>query len=135
MENRRCLEIPTKIKTPRGSIFQTKSKNGVKAHLKWDPSFSKKRDDSFSRKQKYVDSEVLRRCSPRVPLQTGMLEKSGKLGTEIGSGEVNYIAPYAADQYYNTSETRPYDSNRGANWFERMKVDEKESILKGAEKI
>ena len=70
-----------------------------------------------------------------MPLQTGMLEKSGKLGTEIGSGEVNYIAPYAADQYYNTSETRPYDSNRGANWFERMKVDEKESILKGAEKI
>ena len=84
--------------------------------------------------QKFVDSEVLRRCSPRVPLKTGMLEKSGKLGTVIGSGEVEYIAPYARIQYYSISESRPYDPNRGAKWFERMKVAEKKDILKGARK-
>ena len=83
----------------------------------------------------FVDSEVLRRCSPRVPLKTGMLEKSGTLGTVIGSGEVNYIAPYAAYQYYGTSATRSYDANRGAKWFERMKTAEKADILRGAEKI
>lgn len=121
-----------KITTPRGSILQTA--NG-KAQLQWNPSFAARRNESFSRKQKYVDSEVLRRCSPRVPIDTGMLEKSGKLGTEVGSGEVNYIAPYAAAQYYNTAETRPYDSNRGAQWFERMKTEEKDDILRGAEKI
>ena len=102
---------------------------------KWDPSFAPRRNKSFTRMQKFIDSEVLRRCSPRVPFQTGMLEKSGKLGTVIGSGVVEYIAPYARMQYYSTSETRPYDPNRGAKWFERMKVAEKKDILEGARKL
>lgn len=123
------------IKTPRGSITVQKNENGkFEASLTWDPSFAAKRNQSFSRKQKIVDSEVLRRCSPRIPIDTGMLEKSGTLGTEIGSGEVNYIAPYAAKQYYDTAESRTYDPNRGAKWFERMKVAEKDDILRLAEK-
>ncbi len=120
------------ITTPRGSIVQNKY---GKAELKWDPSFAPRRNKSFTRMQKFIDSEVLRRCSPRVPFQTGMLEKSGKLGTVIGSGVVEYIAPYARMQYYSTSETRPYDPNRGAKWFERMKVAEKKDILEGARKL
>ena len=80
-----------KITTPRGSILQTA--NG-KAQLQWNPSFAARRNESFSRKQKYVDSEVLRRCSPRVPIDTGI-----------------------------------------AQWFERMKTEEKDDILRGAEKI
>ena len=88
----------------------------------------------FTRAQKFVDSEVLRRCSPMVPFQTGTLEKSGKLGTVVGSGEVNYIAPYAAKQYYDTAESRPYDPQRGGRWFERMKADHKDDILKGLNK-
>lgn len=120
------------ITTPRGSIVQ--NKHG-RAELKWDPSFAARRNQSFTRKQQFVDSEVLRRCSPRVPLQTGMLEKSGKLGTVVGSGVVEYIAPYARMQYYSTAESRPYDPNRGAKWFERMKAAEKKEILEGARKI
>lgn len=121
-----------KITAPQGSIVSN-GKN--KAELTWNPDFAAKRNAQFSRKQMFVDSEVLRRCSPRVPLRTGMLEKSGKLGTDVGSGEVDYIAPYADYQYYETSDTRPYDANRGAHWFERMKVAEKEDILRGADKI
>ena len=98
-----------------------------------EPGFCGKKECSVQ--QMFVDSEVLRRCSPRVPFQTGMLEKSGKLGTDVGSGEVDYIAPYAAMQYYGTADTRPYDANRGAHWFERTKVAEKEDILRGADKI
>lgn len=120
------------ITAPQGTIIATE--NG-KAQLTWNADFAAKRNAQFTQKQKFVDSEVLRRCSPRVPFQTGMLEKSGKLGTTIGSGEVDYIAPYAAVQYYATSDTRPYDANRGAHWFERMKVAEKADILSGAEKI
>ena len=101
------------ITTPRGVIIQ--GKNG-KAELKWDSSFVPKTNQKFTRMQKFVDSEVLRRCSPRVPFQTGTLEKSGK-------------------QYWDTSETRAYDPNRGAKWFERMKVAEKAEILEGARKI
>lgn len=121
-----------KITAPQGSIVSTG--NG-KAELTWNPDFAAKRNAQFSRKQMFVDSEVLRRCSTRVPFQTGMLEKSGKLGTNVGSGEVDYIAPYAAYQYYGTSDSRSYDANRGAHWFERMKVAEKEDILRGADKI
>jgi hypothetical protein len=56
-------------------------------------------------------------------LQSGILKKSGTLGTEIGSGEVDWIAPYARKQYYDTPETRVYDPMRGSLWFERMKAD------------
>lgn len=121
-----------KITTPKGSIIN--SGNG-KAELTWNQNFAAKRNAQFSRKQMFVDSEVLRRCSPRVPFQTGTLEKSGKLGTTVGSGIVEYIAPYARKQYWDTSETRDYDPNRGAKWFERMKVAEKAEILEGARKI
>ena len=62
-----------KITTPKGSIIN--SGNG-KAELTWSPDFAAKRNAQFSRKQMFVDSEVLRRCSPRVPFKTGMLEKS-----------------------------------------------------------
>ncbi len=120
------------ITAPRGMIFQ---QGNSAAQLQWNPEFDRQRTQQFSRKQKFVDSEVLRRCSPRVPFQTGMLDKSGTLGTVIGSGEVKYIAPYAAHQYYNTSQSRSYDARRGGKWFERMKAEEKEDILRGAEKI
>lgn len=90
------------ITAPRGMIFQ---QGNSAAQLQWNPEFAKQRTQQFSRKQQFVDSEVLRRCSPRVPFQTGMLDKSGTLGTVVGSGEVKYIAPYAAHQYYNTSIT------------------------------
>ena len=121
-----------RISTPQGAIVQGAK---GKARLEWNPSFAAQTNEKFSRMQKYVDSEVLRRCSPRVPLQTGMLEKSGKLGTTVGSGVVEYIAPYAAFQYYDTAQTRSYNPNRGGKWFERMKVAEKKEILDGAKKI
>lgn len=120
------------ITNPRGTIIS--SKNG-QATLSWNPNFASQRNEQFKKKQMFVDSEVLRRCSPRVPFRTGMLEKSGILGTVVGSGEVNYIAPYATHQYYDTAEVRFYDANRGAKWFERMKTAEKEDIFRGAEKI
>lgn len=120
------------IVTPRGCIFQTAQ---GKTELKWNDTALKTRQQNFNKAQKFVDNEVLRLCSPLVPFQSGMLDKSGILGTEIGSGEVNYIAPYAAAQYYNTAESRPYDAQRGAKWFERMKAGHRSEILEGAKKI
>ena len=75
-----------KITTPKGSIIN--SGNG-KAELTWNQNFAAKRNAQFSRKQMFVDSEVLRRCSPRVPFQTGMLEKSGKLGCRQWRGRLH----------------------------------------------
>ena len=64
------------ITTPRGSIVT--AKNG-KAELTWNSNFTARRNAQFTKKQMFIDSEVLRRCSPRVPFKTCMLEKSGKL--------------------------------------------------------
>ena len=119
------------IKTPRGQIIQTK--NG-KAKLEWNPNFGPTKTEQFSRAQKFLDSEVLRTTAPYVPLRTGALMKSGQLGTVIGSGEVVYNAPYAAKQYWNTAESRSYDPQRGAKWFERSKTDHKEEWLRGTKK-
>ena len=127
---------PHKIETPRGTLTEVKHKNGrVSVELEWNEGFGPMMSDNVNKAQQFVDSEVLRLCDPLVPMQTGMLKKSGTLGTDIGSGEVNYIAPYAAMQYYNTAQTRDYDSNRGAYWFERMKASHKKEILEGAKKL
>ena len=113
------------------AIKQPKNSGG----LKWHPSFAQNRNAQLSRAQKFVDSEVLRYNDPLTPKKTGNLINSGKLGTKIGSGEIKYLAPYAATQYYDTAETRPYDANRGAKWFERMKTAHKKAILEGAKKV
>ena len=121
------------ITTPRGTVFNVVQESGkVTAELEWAPDFGKRYTENFTQAQKFIDSEVLRFCSPRVPFDTGMLQKSGILGTVVGSGEVSYVAPYAAPQYYKTAQTRPYDANRGGMWFERGKAVERERILRGA---
>lgn len=119
------------INTPRGSIIQT---GKTSCQLTWNSGFGQRRTDEFNRKQMIVDSEVLRHCSPLVPFRTRMLEKSGTLGTVIGSGEVRYVAPYARFQYYQTAQSRIYDPRCGAKWFERMKPSHMEDILRAAEK-
>ncbi len=122
-----------RIDTPRGSIIKT---GDTSCKLVWASDFSQKRTAMFNRKQAVVDSEALRYCSPLVPLRTSMLEKSGTLGTVIGSGEVKYIAPYARFQYYQTAQSRSYDPSgcRGSKWFERMKTAHKKDIQRAAEK-
>mgnify|MGYP002550924108 FL=1 len=86
--------------------------------------------------QKAIDSEVLRRSDPYVPFRTGFLKKSGILGTKIGSGEVIYNAVYANRNYYlNAGRGKQGTAKgglRGKCWFERMKVDHVQDILKTA---
>lgn len=117
------------IKTPRGSISTYTVRKGqlsgrVIARLDWNPGFKQDFSEGFGNAQEFVDSEVLRRMAPDTPKRTGVLIKSATLGTVIGSGEVNQIAPYARRQYYEHKEK--------SYWFERMKNRHKDSILKGA---
>ena len=124
------------ISTPRGQVIHVATKGGkVTAKLEWDRSFGPRYTKQFNAKQKFVDNEVLKHDAKYIPLRTGMLMHSGTLGTVVGSGLVQYIAPYSHHQYYNTAQTRWYDANRGAKWFERMKAIHKEDILRGAGKI
>lgn len=113
------------IKTPRGTIYTQASKGGkVSARLDWNPGFAPSIENGFSKAQEFVDSECIRRMAPETPRRTGALIKSATLGTVIGSGELNQIAPYARRQYYEHKEK--------SYWFERMKNRHKDSILKGA---
>ena len=125
------------IETPRGVVKQVKTKNGeVKAKLEWNENFTKKYNNRFTKVQKYVDSTVLRFCEPYTPLITGTLIKTGILGTIVGSGEIQYLAPYSKKVYYSNSAIgRPTGPLRGPRWFERMKADKKDEIFKGARRL
>lgn len=124
---------PIRIETPRGVVYHDKN---MKAVLEWNTNFKPKWQKRFSEAQKFVDSEVLRLCEPYTPLLTGMLIKSGTLGTEIGSGTVQWIAPYARYQYYLKRKTKSETGSlRGSMWFERMKQVHKSKILRGARRI
>lgn len=85
--------------------------------------------------QVFVDSEVLRRCDPMVPKETGALIGSGITHTVIGSGEVKYGTLYARKWYYCPANFQGAPM-RGNYWFERMKRNGgKEAILRGVRKI
>jgi len=103
--------------------------------LEFRPDFGAKMSGKFNDAQIFVDNEVLRYSQPLIPFRTGTLVRSGKVGTVLGSGLVQYIVPYAQFQYYKTGESRSYDSRRGGKWFERMKTAHRSDILSGAKKI
>lgn len=108
----------------------------MKAELVWNSGFGNEWEGRYQNAQKYVDSEVLRLSEPYIPLQTGMLIKSGILGTDIGSGEVSWIAPYARAQYY--MKRKPGSETgflRGPKWFERMKAVSGEGIIRKARRL
>lgn len=122
------------IETPRGAVFV--GPNG-KAELKFNSNFAPKWIKRYTNAQKFVDSEVLRQSEPFTPLLTSMLIKSGILGTDIGSGKVSWIAPYARWQYYRGRRpgTQQAGPLRGRFWFERMKAVRGDKIIKGAKKL
>lgn len=110
------------IETPRGWVKNYVTPGGkVKAELKWNPGFISILEENHKNAQDYLSSEVLRTSTMFVPKVTSMLIKSGELGTEKGTGEVAWIAPYAWRQYHlvkrkTTQNTNPYG---GPYWFER----------------
>lgn len=144
-----------RIDTPRGSLIKTE--NG-EVRLEWNPGFQPKWEERFLKAQAFVDESVIRLCGPYIPKDSGFLLQSGYLGTEIGSGTVEWIAPYSKYLYYGNLmvspttgsswakegerkvlTTRPLNyrggKDRGKLWFERMKADHKQEIIDGARRI
>lgn len=116
------------IETPQGQIHTVRNKDGrATARLKWSSGYSQKKSKDFSKAQDFVDSECLRKMTPLTPRRTGMLVKSATLGTVIGSGMIEYLAPYARRQYYEHKDKKL--------WFETMKKAHGEAIRKGAAKL
>ncbi len=107
--------------------------------ITFDPNFSQRAEANFNECQKYIDSEVLRLSDPYVPMKEGELKESGISGTVVGSGKVEYTAPYGRKQYYENAGMGKEGLNKGGGlrgkmWFERMKADHKDEILEGLKK-
>lgn len=85
------------------------------------------------RVQKFIDTECLRLCAPKVPKDTNALIESGELHTKFGSGKLEYRTPYARRWYYQPASFSGAPE-RGNYWFERMKAQYKQQILTGAKK-
>lgn len=110
--------------------------------ISFAPGFKSRMKGNFEKAQKFVDSETLRLCDPYIPFRTGMLKKSGISGTVIGSGVVEYTAPYAKRQYYTNAgrgkqgltkhNSHNYKCLRGKLWLERMKADHIDEIERKA---
>lgn len=125
------------IRTPRGVVKHIRSGNGsVTAVLVWSPGFGAKMNIAFMGAQEYIDAEVLRLSNMYAPQVSSMLQKLGVLGTEIGSGEVAWIAPYSHFQYtlYSRKTSQninpKFDPNE-PKWFERAWAIHGEKIMEG----
>lgn len=107
---------------------------GSTIRLTYAPGLNGKITKKLVKAQTFVDSEVLRLCSPLVPYRNGALEGSGTLHTRTGTGVVTYKTPYARRWYYEPANFNGAPQ-RGNRWFERMKQQSGQTILKGAQKI
>jgi hypothetical protein len=131
--------------------------------IRYNKRYAKQMQERLNFAQKVVDNEVIRQMTPYVPMKTGTLAKSALLNSVIGSGTITYATPYARYLYYGikyapnipiikegvlvgffsppkknpTSIPLNYDKSfhplAGAYWFERMKADKSNEILKAAQ--
>ena len=108
--------------------------------------------------QQFIDQECIRQMEPYTPRLNGELIKAATLGTVIGSGEINQATKYAHYLYEGILYVSPTTGSpiakedeikvktdreltyagapmRGKKWFERMKADHKDDILRGAQEI
>lgn len=100
--------------------------------LRWDRSLGNYFRTSFSKAQMTVDSEVLRYLNPLTPMRSGAMIKSSVSATVIGSGKIQYRTPYARRQYYENRGGSPLHPDAHDRWFETMKLQHKDEILKKA---
>ena len=93
--------------------------------------------------QKSIDNDVVKFCDDYTPYLTGKL-KASPYNFDLGSGEVIYSAiaddgfDYAEYQYFLITAPENYSNQnglRGNQWFNRMKVDHTEDIIRNAQKI
>lgn len=153
--------MPQPIRQPRNRRFRAVIRQQkIEVNLAWNKAFGKEQTDRFSTVQKFVDSECIRLMVKYTPARNNILYKSATLGTKIGSGHIYYNSPYARYQYYGklmvsrltgspyaskgeskvlTDKDLKYDKFRHPQaqklWFETMKTNHKEQILRGAAAI
>ena len=93
----------------------------------------------FSKAQKYIDTECIKRMTPFVPVARERWHHAGKLRDSVGNpvpGIIVYTAQFARHDYYaNVRHDRSGNPNGQRVWFEYMKSREKRAILRGTAAI
>lgn len=94
-------------------------------------------DAKYQKAQAFLDNEVVKHCTPFVPMRTGELMRSGIRGTKPGSGKVVYNAPYAKRMYYgiNYHFSKDLHPQACAQWFEKAKGIHRNAWMAGVKKI
>lgn len=145
-----------KIKQPKNVEIKAQK---AEVNLAWRNTFGKDSTQKFDTAQEYVDSQCIKFMKRYTPEVNHILAKSPVLGTKIGSGRIVYKSPYARYQYYGkvmvssisgsawakqgekkvvaVPERQLKYSKAGAQrlWFEVMKKQHGEAILRGAARI
>ena len=98
----------------------------IDAKIDFDVSKLKgKTQADMLRRQKILDAMVLRDSNLFCPMDTGTLQRSAVIHTVIGSGQVEWHTPYAAQQYYNWrggKDSRNRNPRATSKWFETAKA-------------
>jgi len=74
--------------------------------------------------QPVLDMQVLKDSNYFAPMDTGNLMSSGITGSTIGSGELEWNAPYAKKMYHGIGFDfdKSANPNARAKWFEEAKA-------------
>jgi len=78
----------------------------------------------IGRLQPILDTQVLKDSNYYAPMDTGNLMSSGITGSKIGSGQLQWTAPYAKKMYYGVGYKFDLSANPNAQakWFEKAKA-------------
>lgn len=79
----------------------------------------------------FVGNELLKKCDPYVPFDTGALRDSGNAHSKPEEGYLMWKTPYAAKQWHNGRA----NGLRGKKWALRAWADHGKLILKSAKQI
>ncbi len=86
--------------------------------------------------QFWLDNEVVKDSEPYVPYDDGGLTKSGIIGSVMGSGDIQYNAPYAKAQYYGLEKkSKDVHPQASTQWFEKAKAIKKSKWTAGVNKL
>ena len=111
----------------------------MKSNLVWNKAAMKKREKTFGEAQNYVDKQCVRQMTPYVPVGRPSFEKSGRLRDSVKiakPGKIIFTAPFAKNDYYSTVDHKHGGNPRARRlWFEVMKFQHGEAILRGAARI
>ena len=101
------------IKTPKGSVYQSKTSNGkTVVKVEWNPGFGPEWTKNLNTVQAMFDEEVLRKTDPYVPMDTGLLKRSA-MGNWNGTRHMRLI-----------NIIKPVEVGRTARWLGHIGVKE-----------